>query len=65
MKILGIGTRVKHEDFGQGVVIQVHPHHYLVAFYNQGREKIDLDYNFEIIEYVEPEDDLVSMWEVE
>ncbi|KPM47540.1 hypothetical protein [Jiulongibacter sediminis] len=65
MKILGIGTRVKHEDYGQGVVIGVFPTYYSITFYNHGNDRIKLDEEMDIVEYVEPENDLVSMYDVE
>ena len=65
MKILGIGTRVKHADYGQGVVIGVFPTYYSITFHNHGNDRIKLDEELEIVEYVEPENDLVSMYDVE
>ncbi|WP_310588678.1 hypothetical protein [Jiulongibacter sediminis] len=65
MKILGIGSRVKHEDYGQGVVIGVFPTYYSITFYNHGNDRIKLDEEMDIVEYVEPENDVVSMYDVE
>jgi hypothetical protein len=65
MKFLGIGSRVKHEDYGLGVVMNVRSTYYNITFYNQGDEKIPLDADLEIVEYVEPERDTVSLFDVE
>ena len=65
MKILGIGTRVRHEGLGVGVVTNVHGNYYSVTFIEGGLKRIDPDQELEIVEYVEPESDLVSMYEVE
>jgi len=63
--ILGIGSRIKHDRFGLGVVTNVTSKHYWVTFINNGLETIETDEEFEIIEAVEEEVDTVSFWEVE
>ena len=65
MKYLGIGTRVKHPEFGMGVVLNIYSTYYKIVFVEEGEERIPLDTEMEIIEYVEREDDLVSMFDVE
>jgi len=65
MKFLGIGSRVKHEEYGLGVVMNIRSTYYNITFYNRGDEKIPLDEVLEILEYVEPERDTVSMFDVE
>ena len=65
MKLLGIGSRIKHTEFGLGVVTNVTSKHYWVTFIENGLETIDLDSEFEIIESVEDEVDTVSFFEVE
>lgn len=65
MKFLGIGSRVKHEEYGLGVVMNVHSTYYDITFYNQGSERVDLEEELEIIEYVGTETDMVSMFDVE
>lgn len=65
MKLLGIGSRIKHSEFGLGVVTNVSNKHYWVTFIENGLETIDLDSTFEIIENVENEVDTVSFYDVE
>ncbi len=63
--ILGIGSRIKHEKYGVGVVTNVSAKYYWVTFIDNGLETIEVDDNFEIIEAVEGEVDTVSFYEVE
>ena len=65
MKILGIGSRIKHSEFGLGVVTNVTSIHYWVTFIEAGLETIDIDSEMEVIEAVEDEVDTVSFYEVE
>lgn len=39
--VLGIGTRLQHTQFGQGVIVGVHFATYLVTFINHGTKEID------------------------
>lgn len=65
MQLLGIGSRIEHNDFGKGVVTNVTSKHYWVTFIDKGLETIDLDTNIEIIEAVEDDVDAISFSEVE
>lgn len=65
MKLLGIGSRIEHPEYGMGVVVNVSPRHYWVSFIFSGIETIDLDADFEIIEAVFGEVDTISFSEVE
>jgi hypothetical protein len=65
MKLLGIGSRLKHPEYGLGVVTNVSSKHYWVTFIENGLETIDLDSEFEVIESVEDEVDTISFYEVE
>lgn len=66
MKLLGIGSRIKHNIFGDGVVTNVTSKHYWVTFIENGLETLNLnDTEFEIIEAVEDEVDTISLYEVE
>ena len=65
MKILGIGSRIEHPEYGKGVVTNVSSKHYWVTFMENGLETIDLDADFEVIEGVEDEVDSVSFFDVE
>mgnify|MGYP000570760532 CR=1 FL=1 len=53
MKILGIGSRIKHVELGLGVITNVTNKHYWVTFIENGIETIDLDSDFEVIEAVD------------
>ncbi|MES2575459.1 MAG: hypothetical protein V4572_10990 [Bacteroidota bacterium] len=65
MNILGIGSRIKHPDYGLGVVTNVTSKQYWVTFIEDGLETIEIDSNFEVIEAVEDEVDSVSFRDVE
>lgn len=65
MKLLGIGSRINHKDFGKGVVTNVTSKHYWVTFIDNGLETIDLDSDFDVIEAAEDDVDTVSFFEVE
>ena len=65
MKLLGIGSRIDHPEYGKGVVTNVSSKHYWVTFLENGLETIDLDAEFEVIEGVEDEVDSVSFFDVE
>ncbi|MBI9040853.1 hypothetical protein [Lutibacter sp.] len=65
MKLLGIGSRIKHAEYGIGVITNVSSKHYWVTFIENGLETIDLDSAFEIIESVENEVDTISFHDVE
>lgn len=65
MKLLGIGSRIKHAEYGLGVVTNVSPKMYWVTFIENGLETIALDSDFEVIEALEDDLDTVSFSEVE
>ena len=65
MKLLGIGSRINHSEYGKGVVTNVTSKHYWVTFIDNGLETIELDSEFEVIEAAEDEVDTVSFYEVE
>lgn len=65
MKILGIGSRINHPEYGFGVVTNVDSKRYWVTFQENGLETIDIDSEFEIIDATEDELDVVSFYEVE
>ena len=63
--ILGIGSRIKHETYGVGVITNVTAEQYWVTFIENGLETIEVDDEIEIIEAVKGEVDTVSFYEVE
>jgi hypothetical protein len=65
MKILGIGSRIQHPDFGKGVITNVSSTEYWVTFIENGLETIAIESEFEIIEVVENEIDTVSLLDIE
>lgn len=65
MKLLGIGSRIDHPEFGKGVVTNVTSTMYWVTFIEKGLETIAIDAEFEVIEAAEDEVDSVSFYEVE
>ncbi|MCB9278749.1 MAG: hypothetical protein H6562_07540 [Lewinellaceae bacterium] len=53
-KLLGVGSRVRHPGYGDGVVIRLHQAAYEVAFMLYGIKSVGKDYNaWEIIEAIE------------
>ena len=65
MKLLGIGSRINHSEFGKGVVTNVTSKHYWVTFIDNGLETIDLDSDFEVIEAADGDVDTISFFDVE
>ncbi len=65
MQLLAPGSRINHPEYGKGVVTNVTTRHYFVSFIEKGVETIDLDADFEVIEALEYDLDLVSFYEVE
>lgn len=65
MKLLGIGSRIDHPEYGKGVVTNVSNKHYWVTFIENGLETIDLDADFDVIEVSDDDVDTVSLFDVE
>lgn len=54
--VLGVGSRVKHPAFGEGVVIKLHPAAYEVCFMVYGIKTVGKDYDsWQIIEAIPAE----------
>lgn len=52
--LLGVGSRVKHPAYGDGVIIRLHPAAYEVAFIVYGLKNVGKDYTqWEVIERIE------------
>ena len=59
MALLGVGSRVKHPSYGDGVVIGLDVMAYEVVFMTYGLKSVGKAYNeWEIIERIEPENDI-------
>ncbi len=65
MKLLGIGSRVDHPEFGKGVVTNVDSKQYWITFIENGLETIDLDADMEIIEAADKDVDTISFFDIE
>ncbi len=53
-ELLGIGSRVKHPAYGDGVIIRLHPVAYEVAFMVYGLKNVGKEYEqWEVIERIE------------
>lgn len=65
MKLLGIGSRINHAEYGKGVVTNVSSKEYWVTFIDGGLETINLNSEFEVIEAAENEVDTISFYDVE
>ena len=65
MKILGIGSRIQHAEYGKGVITNVSSKEYWVTFIENGLETIAIDSEFEVIDAAENEVDTISFYDVE
>lgn len=65
---IGIGSRVRHQEYGVGVVVQVTTESYIITFVNFGVKEIGLIYaddELEVLEKAAPIKGLVSLADVE
>lgn len=63
---LGIGSRISYQNWGKGVVTEINPMTYTVMFIDEGEKKIKQDDEaIMVIERVDPDNDGVSLWDVE
>jgi len=65
MKLLGIGSRINHAEYGKGVITNVSSKEYWVTFIDGGLETIAINGEFEVIEATENEVDTISLFDVE
>lgn len=65
MKLLGIGSRIDHPEYGKGVITNVSSKDYWVTFIEGGLETIALDSEFKVIEAAENEVDTISFYDIE
>ncbi|GAB3710718.1 hypothetical protein GCM10027592_47670 [Spirosoma flavus] len=63
--LLGIGSRIRHDEFGDGVIINLKAGGYTVTFVQHGVKIIKFDTSLTVIEALEPDSDLVSLFDVE
>ena len=58
-QILGVGSRVEHPAFGDGVIIGVDVAAYKVCYILEGIKHVGKDYsNWEVLDAIEPEDEV-------
>jgi DUF438 domain-containing protein len=56
-ELLGVGSRVQHPAYGDGVIIRLHPAAYEVTFIVYGTNTVGKDYSdWEILDHVEAEE---------
>jgi hypothetical protein len=66
MEEIGIGSRIKHNTFGVGVVIQIKYSSYTVTFIEEGMKEISKDFShFEVLDKTLPPNELVSLFDIE
>ncbi|MBL7927664.1 MAG: hypothetical protein JNK61_12230 [Bacteroidia bacterium] len=64
--LLGIGSRIKHHELGEGVIINIRQQTYTVVFIQSGKMDVAISSPaIEVIEAVEPDTDLVSISQIE
>lgn len=64
---IGIGSRIKHKQFGVGVIVQVKTNAYLITFIESGSKVIsrDIENELEIIDATVASEDIVSLHDIE
>lgn len=65
MENIGIGTRIKHPEYGHGIICQIGLTGYNVSFFEGGLREIDHSDDIEVVEIVEPANNMVTFDEVE
>jgi hypothetical protein len=65
MELLGIGSRVKHPAFGDGVIVRLHVAAYEVCFVQFGLKMVGKDYDsWQVVEHI-PTEEAVTFTEAE
>lgn len=65
-KALGIGSRLRHKQYGEGILAKISLAYYTIAFHGHGFKEIPHDAaDLELIEAIEPENNMVTFDEVE
>jgi len=64
---IGIGSRIKHKQFGVGVIVQVKTNAYMITFIESGSKVIsrEVENELEIIDATIASEDIVSLHDVE
>ena len=65
MELFGVGSRISHPSYGDGVVTKLNPENYEICFMTYGIKQISKDFDrFSVIERIEPNEE-VSFSEAE
>lgn len=62
---IGIGSRVQHQQFGKGVVINVRSDAYQVTFIDHGYREVAATEEMAVLDEMAPDTDMISAYEVE
>lgn len=62
---VGIGSRVQHDKYGKGVVINVRSDVYVITFIDSGYKEIPTSESLDVLDEMVPDSDMVSAYEVE
>lgn len=66
MESVGIGTRIKHSEYGQGIICRIGLEYFSISFFEGGLREVERGSgDMKVIEHVELENNMVSMDEVE
>jgi hypothetical protein len=65
MEQLGIGSRVKHPEYGHGIVCAIGLQNYSISFFEGGLREIDRSAEMELIESIDVAHNMISFDEVE
>ncbi len=65
-KALGVGSRLKHKQYGEGILARITLEYFTIAFHGQGFKEIPHgSSDLEVLEAIEPENNQVTFDEVE
>ena len=65
-KALGLGSRMKHKQYGEGILARISMEYYTIAFHGHGFKEIPHNTDdLELLEAIEPENNMVTFDEVE
>lgn len=63
---MGIGSRVKHLGYGDGVAINVKKQSLVITFLSHGSKEIPQEYEgLKVLDKVKPDSDLECLWDIE
>lgn len=65
MENIGIGTRVKHPTYGQGIICQIGLTAFMISFYEGGLREIDRSEPMDVMEVVEAANNMITFDEME